>query len=178
MQVPVNSNTLIIKVYMICDTMVAWCDKLYLLHPVSYRLITGFLSATRKTRNQEGRTALCHPEVGDLVPGRSTCPCSQGLPLQLCSTQMAPVCSVALIITLASSEIAWIQNLIHVSSVIMALISEVGASVPKDTFLLFPHVYSFRFKKSNTKTIILLFGMIGEFCSACIGVCGCPLACN
>lgn len=104
----------------------------------------------RKIRNEKGTTALSNTKVyDDLVLGRSTCPCSQGLSLQLCITQMAPVCSVGLITTLASSGIAWIQNLIHVSSVIMAFISEVSFSVPEDTFFLSPHVYSFHFRKSN-----------------------------
>lgn len=70
--------------------------------------------------------------------------------LQRCSAQMAPVCSAGLIRTLASSQIAWIQDLIHVSSVIIALISEVSVFVPKDipppTSL---HVCSFDFRKIN-----------------------------
>ena len=61
----------------------------------------------RKIGNEKGRIALSNTEVyDDLVLGRSVCPCSQGLSLQFCITQMAPVCSVDLITTLASSGIA------------------------------------------------------------------------
>lgn len=94
----------------------------------------------KESEGENSQAKVCN----DVVLGRSMCPCSPGLSLQLHGTQMAPACSVGLITTLASSEIAWIQNLIHVSSIIMALISEVSASVPKDTFFLhmFIHLIS------------------------------------
>lgn len=152
----------------------------YFLYTVSYLLITVFLSSKRKIRSQKGRTALSNTKVcSDLVLGRSMCPCSQGLSLQLCSTQMAPVCSVGLITTLASSEIAWIQNLIHVSSVIMALISEVRVHVPEDTFFLSPHVCYFTSGnqiKCKDHNASLWYNR--GICNNCLWVYGCRFAYN
>lgn len=80
--------------------------------------------------------------------------------LQRCSAQMAPVCSAGLIRTLASSQIAWIQDLIHVSSVIIALISEVSVSVPKDIrpplLYVFVHLIS---EKLTVAIIVIAFDM-------------------
>lgn len=128
----------------------------------------------RKTKGKN--SAFWCPSLWWLGLGRSMCPCSLYLSLQLCCTQMAPVCSVGLIITLASSEIAWIQNLIHVSSVIMALISEVSVSIPEDTLFLhmFIHLISDQIKCKNNISLWYDSGT----CNTWVLVCGCHFANN
>lgn len=106
MKLSMKSNSLIVKIVRKCFSTVsfqAW--YILLFTSVSYLLITVFLYSKKNGKKSEGENR--HAKVcNDMVLGRSTCPCSPDLSLQLCDTQMAPACSAGLIITLASSEIA------------------------------------------------------------------------
>lgn len=150
-----------------CSDKVAWCDVYFpFKHQVSYLLIIVFLSSKRLITNQKRSP---NAKVwGDLEPGRSTCPCPLGLSLQLCSTQMAPVCSAGPIITPASSEIAWIPNLLYVSPVVMALISEGSVFIPKDTFFLHMFIHLFSGSQIKCKECNISLCYDGGICNACI----------